>query len=40
MAWQDIQKQHPKEQAARDAFQPGKKCRVMMVTEKGRHPLP
>jgi hypothetical protein len=40
LAWQDVQKQHPSEDAARAAFIAKKKCRVMEVDMKGRRPLP
>jgi hypothetical protein len=40
LSWSDIQKQHPTEDQARNHFINGAKCRVMMVTENGREPLP
>lgn len=40
LAWFDVQRQHPSEDAARTSFPKGKRCRVMMVTEKQRLPLP
>ncbi len=40
MAWQDVQKAFATEEKARAAFVPGKVCRVMRVTEKGREPVP
>ena len=39
MAWQDIQKQFPTAEEARQAFPRGQQCRVMEVSEKGRAPL-
>jgi hypothetical protein len=40
LAWHDVQKSHPTSDDARAAFIPGKKCRVMEVTTKGRNPMP
>lgn len=39
-AWQDVQQAHPTIDAAQAAFPAGKRCRVMMITMQGRHPLP
>jgi len=38
--WIDVQKAHPTLAAARAAYRPGVRCRVMEVTERGRRPLP
>ena len=38
--WIDVQKAHPTLSAARSAYRPGVRCRVMEVTERGRRPLP
>jgi hypothetical protein len=38
--WVDVQKAHPTAEAARAAFLPGVRCRVMEITERGRRPLP
>jgi len=40
LAWHDVQKAHAAESEARAAFVAGKRCRVMMITEKGREPMP
>lgn len=39
MAWRDVQQAHPSEEAARAAFVPGRRCRVMAITERGRQAL-
>lgn len=39
-SWQDVQAQHPTEEAARAAYLPGEVCRLMLVTERGRGPVP
>jgi len=38
--WIDVQKAHPTLEAARAAYRPGVRCRVMEITERGRRPLP
>ncbi len=38
LAWQDIQKSFPTAGAAKAEFPPGKVCRVIQVTERGRMP--
>jgi hypothetical protein len=38
-AWVDVQKAHPTLEAARAAYRPGVRCRVVEVTERGRRPL-
>ena len=38
--WVDVQKAHATPEAARAAYRPGVRCRVMEVTERGRRPLP
>jgi hypothetical protein len=40
VAWVDVQKSHPTLEAARAAYRPGVRCRVMEITERGRRPLP
>jgi hypothetical protein len=37
--WIDVQKAHPTPKAARAAYRPGARCRVIEVTERGRRPL-
>lgn len=37
MAWRDIQRRHDTFADAEAAFVAGKRCRVMVVTEGGRH---
>jgi hypothetical protein len=39
LCWLDIQKQHPTPEAARAAYPPGRRCRVMEVTPQGRQPI-
>jgi hypothetical protein len=39
-AWLDVQRAHPTLEAARAAYRPGVRCRVMEITERGRRPLP
>jgi hypothetical protein len=39
-AWVDVQKAHATVEAARAAFLPAARCRVMEVTMRGRRPLP
>ena len=38
--WVDVQKEHATVEAARAAYRPGVRCRVMEITEHGRRPLP
>jgi hypothetical protein len=38
-SWQDVQQQFPTADEARAAFPPGKRCRLMLVTERGRTPV-
>jgi hypothetical protein len=38
--WVDVQQAHPTLEAAREAYRPGVRCRVMEITERGRRPLP
>ena len=38
-AWCDVQKAHSTLEAARAAYRPGVRCRVMEITERGRRPL-
>jgi len=38
--WVDVQKAHPSLEAARAAYRPGVRCRVMEITERGRRPMP
>ena len=38
-AWRDEQKMHDTPMDARAAYLPGKRCRVMKITEAGRTPL-
>lgn len=40
MAWRDVQEHYTTEADARAAFVDGKRCRVMLITEHGRSPLP
>jgi hypothetical protein len=40
LSWRDVQRSHPTPEAARAAYPPGARCRVMEVTEQGRRPLP
>ena len=37
--WVDVQKAHATPEAARAAYRPGVRCRVMEITERGRRPL-
>src|SRR5262245_66298232 len=37
-AWLDVQRAHPTLEAARAAYRPGVRCRVMEITERGRRP--
>jgi len=39
-AWLDVQRAHPTPEAARAAYRPGVRCRVMGITERGRRPMP
>ena len=39
LCWDDIQRAYATLEAARRAYPPGKRCRVMEVTAKGRQPL-
>jgi len=39
MTWRDVQRSHPTAQSAADAFPPGERCRVMLVTMDGRRPV-
>jgi len=39
LAWRDQQESHASVAAAQAAFIPGRRCRVMAVTERGRMPL-
>jgi hypothetical protein len=39
LSWRDIQRSYPTVAAARAAFPPGERCRVMEVSEQGRRPL-
>jgi hypothetical protein len=36
----DVQKAHATPEAARAAYRPGVRCRIMEITERGRRPLP
>ena len=38
-AWIDVQKAHATPEAARAAYRPGVRCRIMEITERGRRPL-
>jgi len=38
--WVDVQKAHPTLEAARAAYRPGVRCRVMEISMSGRRPLP
>ena len=40
VAWVDVQKAHPTLEAARAAYRPGVRCRVMEISMSGRRPLP
>ena len=37
--WVDVQKAHATPEAARAAYRPGVRCRIMEITERGRRPL-
>lgn len=39
LAWEDVQRQYDTEDEARAAYIPGKRCRLMLVTERGRAPV-
>jgi len=39
-AWVDVQKAHATPEAARAAYRPGVRCRIMEITERGRRPRP
>jgi hypothetical protein len=38
--WVDVQKARATLEAARAAYRPGVRCRIMEITERGRRPLP
>lgn len=40
VAWRDVQVAHGSEEEARQAFEPGRRCRVMRISPEGRTPLP
>jgi hypothetical protein len=40
VVWLDVQKAHATPEAARAAYRPGVRCRIMEITERGRRPLP
>lgn len=39
LCWRDVQKAHTSPESARANFIPGKQCRVMQITERGRAPI-
>ncbi len=39
LCWRDVQKAYTSQAEAEANFLPGKQCRVMVIEEKGRHPL-
>lgn len=39
LCWRDVQAAHATEAEARAAFIAGKQCRIMVIEEKGRHPM-
>ena len=38
--WVDVQRSYATPEAARAAYRPGARSRLMEITERGRHPLP